>query len=36
MKKYDDLVKNLKNDEYILLKSKDDLAFEHNKNIIKI
>ncbi len=34
MKKYDDLVKNLKNDEYILLKSKDDLTFEHNKNTL--
>lgn len=32
MKKYDDLIKNLKDDERILLKSKDDLTFEHNKN----
>ncbi len=26
------LIKNLKDNEYVLLKSKDDLTFEHNKN----
>jgi len=30
--KQNDLIKNLKDNEYILLKSKDDLTFEHNKN----
>ncbi len=30
--KQDNLIKNLKENEYILIKSKDDLTFEHNKN----